>query len=465
MSFPLIPLADGKRKWNTFPHLQISERAWQPHQFPRNPSFTTCPRQSSGEGDSRHVPPGSTLVFKDPSQGEGPDVPDVPDAAVLVLETESLQEGIWLTVKGIGASTEEEKKKVMGYFKSKKRKIHLCHRKPQECFQDEHEGLHLSKFHWYPPGDLTASWLTAHGRKAVADGKALELKAAKTTTDPADEKRKEAHGGESEVETRLSALRKRVPERVSFSASAVRLGRQREDEPRMEGGAGRFGARPKSPSASVSGPLGEEGSGRNTQRHCIRGQQEEQAEEEDNGRFAPESSSSSAQSHKEKKKKSRSRSRSSRRRKKRRHSSESESGEGSSRDSSSSEGSMMAPLKKKSRKTPGSVFQMLEEQAIEQLSADGILEEDYEQLGQRGQRPKIGTYYQLILKPNAKAAMQKNWQCWRGASRRPFARTRGRAVSTSAGGGHVDATRLGDGQASGSLLRGGHGECAPSTHS
>jgi hypothetical protein len=191
----------------------------------------------------RHVPPGSTLVFKDPSQGEGP---DVPDAAVLVLETESLQEGIWLTVKGIGASTEEEKKKVMGYFKSKKRKIHLCYRKPQECFQDEHEGLHLSKFHWYPPGDLTASWLTAHGRKAVADGKAL---AAKTTTDPAAEKRKEAHGGESEVETRLSALRKRVPERVSFSASAVRLGRQREDEPRMEGGAGRFGARPKSPSA------------------------------------------------------------------------------------------------------------------------------------------------------------------------------------------------------------------------
>ena len=44
-------------------------------------------------------------------------------------------------------------------------------------------------------------------------------------------------------------------------------------------------------------------------------------------------------------------------------------------------------------------------------------------------------------------------------SRRPFARTRGRAVSTAAGGGHVDATRLGAGQASGSLLRGGHGEC------
>ena len=63
--------------------------------------------------------------------------------------------------------------------------------------------------------------------------------------------RKHMVHGESEVETRLSALRKRVPERVSFSASAARLGHQREDEPRMEGGAGRFGARPKSPSAAV----------------------------------------------------------------------------------------------------------------------------------------------------------------------------------------------------------------------
>ena len=191
------------------------------------------------------MPPGFTLVFKD-FPGRRPRCPRCRCAGFgnRVTAGRHLADS-----KGhIWASTEEEKKKVMGYFKSKKRKIHLCYRKPQECFQDEHEGLHLSKFHWYPPGDLTASWLTAHGRKAVADGKAL---AAKTTTDPADEKRKEAHGGESEVETRLSALRKRVPERVSFSASAVRLGRQREDEPRMEGGAGRFGARPKSPSAAV----------------------------------------------------------------------------------------------------------------------------------------------------------------------------------------------------------------------
>ena len=211
MSFPPDPPGGWQEEVEYFPSPSDIRESLAAAPVPKEPKFYDLSEAEFWR--RRHVPPGSTLVFKDPSQGEGP---DVPDAAVLVLETESLQEGIWLTVKGIGASTEEEKKKVMGYFKSKKRKIHLCYRKPQECFQDEHEGLHLSKFHWYPPGDLTASWLTAHGRKAVADGKALELKAAKTTTDPADEKRKEAHGGESEVETRLSALRKRVPERVSF---------------------------------------------------------------------------------------------------------------------------------------------------------------------------------------------------------------------------------------------------------
>ena len=103
---------------------------------------------------------------------------------------------------------------------------------------------------------------------------------------------------------------------------------------------------------------------------------------------------------KEKKKKSRSRSRSRRRRKKRRRSSESDNNSSSSRGSSSSGASMMAPLKKKSQKAPGSVFQLLEQQAIEQLSADGVIEEGYEAAGLRGQRPKMGTYYQLILKPH-----------------------------------------------------------------
>eukprot|EP00435_Cladocopium_sp_Y103_P057702 s1957_g20.t1 len=104
---------------------------------------------------------------------------------------------------------------------------------------------------------------------------------------------------------------------------------------------------------------------------------------------------------KKKKRKSRSRSRG-RRRKRRKHSSSgSESGGSSDHEgSSSSDESLMAPLKKRSIKSAGSVFRMLEQTAVERLSADGIVEEGYEASGLRHQRPKLLTYYQLILKPN-----------------------------------------------------------------
>ena len=59
----------------------------------------------------------------------------------------------------------------------------------------------------------------------------------------------------------------------------------------------------------------------------------------------------------------------------------------------------MAPLRKRSQRSPGSVYKMLEELAVERLSVDGVVEEGYEALGLRGQRPKILTYFQLVLKP------------------------------------------------------------------
>ena len=93
-----------------------------------------------------------------------------------------------------------------------------------------------------------------------------------------------------------------------------------------------------------------------------------------------------------KRKKSRSRLRGRRRRKKRR-SSSSSSSRGSSPRSSSSEGSLLAPLKKKSMKAPGSVFRMLKAAAVERLSADGNVEEGCEALGLRHQQPKLLTYY------------------------------------------------------------------------
>ena len=56
-------------------------------------------------------------------------------------------------------------------------------------------------------------------------------------------------------------------------------------------------------------------------------------------------------------------------------------------------------MKRKSQRSPGSVFRMLEQQAMERLAADGVVEEGYEAAGLRGQRPKLHTYYQILLKP------------------------------------------------------------------
>ena len=48
----------------------------------------------------------------------------------------------------------------------------------------------------------------------------------------------------------------------------------------------------------------------------------------------------------------------------------------------------MAPLKKRSRKSPGSVYRMWESTAVERLSADGIVEEGYDAAGLRGRSPR-----------------------------------------------------------------------------
>lgn len=53
-------------------------------------------------------------------------------------------------------------------------------------------------------------------------------------------------------------------------------------------------------------------------------------------------------------------------------------------------------MKKKAQKSPGSVFKLLEDQAIEQLAQEGILEEDFMT---DSRRPKMFTYFQLALRP------------------------------------------------------------------
>ena len=98
-------------------------------------------------------PPGSVISFVDPEHRESAP----PLAAVLVTETVSRQSGMWLTVKSLGAETAEEKKKVDGYFKGSRKKVHICCLGPDGiCPMDDEDALHLQRFHWFPPGDFTA---------------------------------------------------------------------------------------------------------------------------------------------------------------------------------------------------------------------------------------------------------------------------------------------------------------------
>lgn len=82
--------------------------------------------------------------------------------------------------------------------------------------------------------------------------------------------------------------------------------------------------------------------------------------------------------------------------KKRSYSSEDDSGESSS---SSGSSSLLPPLKQRSMKKPGSVLKMLEEQAFEFLTKDGVMDAEDEVMAV-GQRPKLVTYYQLALRPS-----------------------------------------------------------------
>ena len=154
----------------------------------------------------RHVPAGSVLLFKDPRS----DPADDASVAALVLSTESLDRGVWVTVKVVGGSEEESKKRAQKFFRSGKRKLHLCNLdRDGMCMDVETEGLHLTQFEWFPPGDFSASWVSATGRKAIKDGKTMALEEEKKRRQEEERKEPPADGERphtSRVEERLRSL-------------------------------------------------------------------------------------------------------------------------------------------------------------------------------------------------------------------------------------------------------------------
>eukprot|EP00435_Cladocopium_sp_Y103_P044624 s2759_g12.t1 len=345
---------------------------------------------------TRHVPPGSVLVFRNPSEEGGPGAL----VAVLVDSTESLETGMWVSVRVVGAETAEERKRAQGYFKSHRRRIHICYETDGQCPEGEEPGLHLKQFTWVPPGDFAAHWLTSHGKKMVQEGKKMELE--KRSDSPRSSHR-DAGGDRprSRVEERLSALRKKDSRRVSFGPEVDRHEYER-DKRHKELGAGR---------SSRAGPEGRAPDELVEVKKEINLISDESAAEESASKKKKKKKRNLSETlikaakvqnvvvERKEKKRSRSRSRGRKRRKRKSRHSDSDSQSDSSKESSSSSESLVAPLKRRSQKEPGSVYKILETQAIEGLAADGIVEEGYEASGLRGQRPKLHTYFQIVLKP------------------------------------------------------------------
>jgi hypothetical protein len=329
----------------------------------------------------RYVPAGSVLVFADPASTTTPPA----RVAALVQGTESRASGIWVSVKILGSDQEDAKKEAQRFFKSGKKRIHLCYEGGEgECELIGTDGLHLRQFEWYPPGDFIAEWLSAHAKKAINGGKAMALaEEKKANQEDEDPPPREGPGPGilSSVEERLRSLsRPSALRRVRFTGvedvpGSPSIPGGRATTSRAGPGAGAGGSRSlvpvtKTPLAVKSEVIDvdaevEKKKGKKKKRSSSLAESLVMAAKREN-EPSPEE--------KKRKRKSRSRSRSRKsKKKKKRHSSSQDSRSRSSSSGTSSEASLLPPLQKKSQKSPGAVFRMLEEHMAERLSQDAAL--------------------------------------------------------------------------------------------
>lgn len=348
----------------------------------------------------RHIPAGSVICFS----GGFIEESETTDCAVLVKSVKQTSVGIWLKVKVLGSADKEFRKKLIAFFKKGKVQVHLCEGPMADCSETEDQACHIDKFFWYPPGDFSAPWLDSAARKAVLSGK--ELAASETV---AEEEAPPRRSGFTNLEDRLRRLRSRGSPHVTFAgdgkeAPAGRRGDQRAAT-LLDGTS-----RPLANSASALAVLAD---ARRMKQEpiLVPSEDEDRRKSKETKKKSRKRSLEDSLAHavtdrrrKEVKKEKRSRSRSRRRRKsksrrRKRSSSSQESKRSRSSSAASSSDSLVPPLKKRAQRDPGSVFRMLENQAVEQLSQDGVLEEDFMDNAGDSRRPKMFTYFQLALKP------------------------------------------------------------------
>lgn len=342
----------------------------------------------------RHVPAGSVLTFsagfiEESAAGE---------CAVLVKEREEHGDSIWLKVRCLGTEDKEFHAAFLQFFKRGKTQIHLCYGPIADCPESAEEGCHIDKFMWYPPGDFNAAWLSSAARKAVKDGPKLaadDPKAAGGGTPP--------RSAFTKLEDRLRRLK--ASQRVTFGGVTED---RKEDKAAGEPVTSRVGTglrrRPCDSrlNALMDGKVKTEPIPVESDSEAPRRKRSSSSKNVED-RLAKAVTERLHKEGKREKKRSRSRSRrrrsKTRRRKRRRSDSRSSSRRSPSEKTESSSESLIPPLKKKAQRDPGSVFRLLELQAMEQLARDGVMEEDYMTSSTEGGRPKIFTFFQLAIKP------------------------------------------------------------------
>ena len=351
----------------------------------------------------RHLPVGSVLTFTSPGREEES---DPPYSAVMVEACTFFSHGVKVVPKYLGASTKNERTAMEKLVKN--HGIHLCYPFPSGCPIGDANGLHLTKFWWHPPGDFQAEWLSRASKQLIREGLEMSIEQEKALGSAGKSIPAQKPPGDSEVEARLAAVKRKASlRRVSFNPMVGQIPAP------VGGGSGaaglQAGAHPlgqSQSSALVSAvpvvkpePIRVDSSGdeaipskKGVKRSKGLGAVLAQAviARQGNALQVKEAKSSNKSSSSKKKKKKKS----SKKDKK-----DEESSSEENEEESSSEDSMMPPLKKKSLRSPGSVFRLLENQAIEALSQDGVLDEEYKVGSSAGQRPKMHTYYQLALKP------------------------------------------------------------------
>lgn len=330
------------------------------HNSPKPTAPCTYDVEEAAYWECRHMPVGSVIAtdldVAAPADSEA--------FALLVKKAEQASHGTWVDVKFLGGKTAEISEHGRTVFRSKRKRVHICRARQGEGGEVEcpiigEAGTHIKRFRWYPPGDFTAEWLSASSKREVRGGLKMFKEAEKLAGGPAKPKAPPPVDGPSSVEQRLAAMRRRAspPLQVSFGAAKVYPAADGDPDGDLAlfgtGAAGdspALGSALALPAPAMTPP--------DVDPQSKRGRARKLEEELAAAASSAQASSSTAR------KRSRSRSKKKKKKKKRRREESSGSQSSSTSSTSSSSRSLMAPLRKRSERSPGSVYKMLEEQAL-----------------------------------------------------------------------------------------------------